>query len=649
MSITVWQALSDHARKMAQNALQDVHSLDDWQQRLPARRQQFMHALGLEPLPARCDLKTKEYGTFTGDGFRARRIAFQILPDCWSSACIYYPDPLQNEALPGVLYVCGHAPIGTHHYQAHPIMWARRGYVCLIVDTIEQNDNPGEHHGTHTGEFETWTALGYTAAGGEVWNSMRALDVLADDPHVDAGHLGATGVSGGGAVSFHLAIADERVKAVSSLCGVSTPLDAITNRHVMGHCGCFYVNNLYLHDTSEYAALIAPRAAMFCFADHDPLFHPQEVRALVERTRRIYALYGEPAKCELVTCPGPHGDHPPFDEATCRWFDQHVAGERRPAVPRGAIELEESTTGVFQGRPPVPNQLDLLPRLLCSRGTLPLPAGPDDWPSIRKAALEKLRAEVMPAPREDSTTFTLDGEWQWGWAGECPTSVREYVGHVAGVEVLLREVRPPNARHVVLSVAGEGESWSQALAWIATALKSESVAYAALESRLAGRSAPAAGVEPEPVGSWPETLRSTYLRAMALVGLTPVTMIMRDVVLAVNSLHSREDEEAGDIYLHGRGEAGVACLYTALFDERIAGVVVEDVPGTHLQGAPLLGVLRAFDMPQAIGLMAPRKIALVTAGHATWTWPTRVYGRLGCAARFIHAGNVSQALEKLLP
>ena len=62
----------------------------------------------------------------------------------------------------------------------------------------------------------------------------------------------------------------------------------------------------------------------------------------------------------------------------------------------------------------------------------------------------------------------------------------------------------------------------------------------------------------------------------------------------------------------------------------------------------MLGILRAFDMPQAVGLMAPRKVALITPGNHVWTWPSRVYERLGCAERFIMSPDVRHALGEVL-
>ena len=641
MGISLWQSLCDRAEAMARNALEDAKTLANWEGMRTKRRADFMRCMGLDPLPKRCDLKTTDYGEFKGEGFRARRIGFQILPDCWTSACVYYPDPAPKAPAPGVLYVCGHTTIGTYGLQSHPIMWARRGYVCLIVDTIEQNDNPGEHHAFETGVLGAWLAMGYTAAGGEMWNAVRALDVLADDPAVDAERLGATGVSGGGGCSFFLAIADERVKAVSTLCGISTPVDAIVNRHLISHCNCMYPHHLFRRDTSEYAALIAPRAALFCFADDDQIFNADETRALVERTGRVYRLYEREDMCELITCPGPHGDHPEFDEATSKWFDRHLAGEERPIVKRPERELSESVVSVFNGRPPSPNRMDILPRLISPRGTVPLPSKPEDWPEIRRRALD-----AMPAiPGDDGRTFLkLSGLWRRGEGANTA-----HFGRIDGIDVWLHvSTRTAAPAKLIMAVAGPGEGSRDVMGCIGgLASDSNDIASAGFEPRLGGLSfAGLASRSSGALSKW--SIEKLLPFALPLTGVTPVTMTIHDIGVALDYLRGLEGFGETEIYLYGKDDAGVAALYKGILDERVAGVILENPPASHEDASPILGILRAFDMPEAVGLMAPRKVALVNAGHSYWTWPDRIYGRLECPERCLRTDSLQAAVRMML-
>jgi dienelactone hydrolase len=128
------------------------------------------------------------------------------------TANLYLPKKATFPA-PAVLYVCGHAntvvdkvSYGSKvNYQHHPAWFAEHGYVCLILDTLELGEIQGIHHGTYNQKMWWWQTLGYTPAGIECWNAMRALDYLETRKEVDAKRIGVTGRSGGGATSWWLA------------------------------------------------------------------------------------------------------------------------------------------------------------------------------------------------------------------------------------------------------------------------------------------------------------------------------------------------------------------------------------------------------------------------------------------------------------
>lgn len=625
MSTSLMQSLVDRATRMQERVFEGIETLADWQAVRPERLAEMRENLSLTAIPEHEGLRCREFGTESGKGFRMRRIGFEILPDCWSSACIYYPDPLPAKPAPGVLYVCGHAGIGVQHYQYNPLMWARRGYVCLIVDTIEQSDNPGEHHGFNQESQYRWLARGYTSAGGELRNSLRALDVLAADPAVDADRLATTGISGGGALSFYLAMIDARIKAVSTLCGVSGQRDALERRRMFGHCDCFYPLNLWGRDLSEYAALIAPRAALFCFGDNDALFHPVETAGLVARANRIFDLYDAGDACRLLTHTCGHENHPVFYAATQEWFDRHVAGDARPLIERNpAAELSEHQTMAFNGCPPSPNYVELLPELMCPRGNLPLPASAEDWPTLRTEALSTLPRPRGPAV-EDTPAFTDLGFWKTD-----KSASGQHRASLGGLDVWLETVLPAQkASRLLISVANPGEFGQYVRGHATSRAFANGAALAALEPRIAGGNLPPREPPQEPLGSTLRGPRNRLMTAMAMCGTTPVSLTIHDLASAIAYLRRTEPFRDMDFYLHGRGEGAVAALHYALQDDAIRGVILEDLPNSHGDGAPVAGIMTRYDIPEMVGLLAPRKVALINPAQGNWNWPTRVFNILG--------------------
>jgi len=634
----IWQSLARQAEDLARLAPSKITNREEWLAGLETRRIAFRRNLGLEPRPGdRSVPATREYGEFFGEGFRARKLGYELAPNCWGSATIYYPDPAPEQAVPGILYVCGHAGSGSHDYQAHPILHSRRGYVCLIIDTIEQNDNLGEHHGFYAHWHHLRLALGISASGLEVFNSLRAVDLLAADPAVDSTRLGVTGVSGGGAMSFFLAACDERIKAVSTLCGLCSARDALVNGHLLGHCDCMFPLGIQPMDLAEVAALIAPRAALFCFGRKDKIFHIEESCRIADDSRKVWEMLGAEDGWQRVVADCPHGDDPEFDRATQQWFDRHLLGEDRPLLKRGQHEVDESVTSVFQGVPPKPNLLHLLPEILVSRGRIHLPVEPSEWEGIQVTTISALR---QWCPEDPEARFSAGVTWDI--RGD---ELTEFVGEIEGLGLALRVTRRrSDPKAVFLSSGTGGESWQNVAPRTLALAHYPDIAAAILEPRLNGWNYPGVGHASFPAALHLE-VEPQQAKAMSLLGLTPVAFFLQDIRAAIKQL--RKCFPNLPLFLHGRGESAIAALLAAVLDETISGVVLEELPWSFADRSALIGVLRVLDIPHALGLLAPRPAFLINPPHGNWTWPRRAYTRLGCAENHAEVVDLRAALERI--
>jgi hypothetical protein len=125
------------------------------------------------------------------------KLHFQSSPGLYVTANLYLPKKIEAP-LPDVLYVCGHAEVKTNDvsygnktaYQHHGAWFARNGYACLVIDTVQLGEIPGLHHGTYREGMWWWNSRGYSPAAVEAWNCIRALDYLETRPEIDKTRFG---------------------------------------------------------------------------------------------------------------------------------------------------------------------------------------------------------------------------------------------------------------------------------------------------------------------------------------------------------------------------------------------------------------------------------------------------------------------------
>ena len=100
-------------------------------------------------------------------------------------------------------------------YQSHGIWFAKHGYICLVLDTLEMGEMTCTHHGTYRDERWWWLSRGYTPAAVECWNGVRGIDYLISRPDVDPRRIGMTGDSCGGWTTLYTAALDPRITAAA--------------------------------------------------------------------------------------------------------------------------------------------------------------------------------------------------------------------------------------------------------------------------------------------------------------------------------------------------------------------------------------------------------------------------------------------------
>ena len=259
-------------------------------------------------------------------------IHYQSRPGLYVTGNLYRPAQVSSgDRLPAVLYVCGHSSRGRNGnktaFQSHGIWFARHGYVCLVVDTLQLGEIAALHHGTYREGRWWWHSRGYTPAGVECWNGVRGIDYLISRPDVDPDRIAVTGISGGGAATFWIAAADERVKVAVPVSGMADLVSYVPNRVINGHCDCMFLYNTFQWPWTRIAALIAPRPLLFVNSDHDAIFPMDANQRVINRLERLYSLYGASDQVDAVVSIGGHAYREDIRKAVYRFINTHLKND----------------------------------------------------------------------------------------------------------------------------------------------------------------------------------------------------------------------------------------------------------------------------------------------------------------------------------
>src|SRR5213083_1568014 len=322
--------LKDTAARISSQSLAQIESPEAWEKQRHMLRRRLLYMLGLDPLPKRAPLNARITGTLQRTHYRIEKLVFQSLPGLYVTGNFYVP-PSPAGPLPAILYVCGHSPhpLGANwSYQDRAAWFAANGYACLVLDTLEFGEVAGIHHGIHDLNMWNWLSLGYTPAGTEVWNAIRALDYLETRPEIDKDRIGMTGISGGGAITWYVAAVDERVAAAAPVCSTYAFGSQAAHWVAAGQCDCIYFHNTYLVDLPLVGALIAPRPLLILGGRRDPDFPPDGFHEVFQKAKRIYDLYAPVAAGPDRIGRGDdavgHEDSPLSLAEARRWMDQWV-------------------------------------------------------------------------------------------------------------------------------------------------------------------------------------------------------------------------------------------------------------------------------------------------------------------------------------
>lgn len=623
------------AAEVTHNNLADIKDLEEWKRQRPEVRRRFLYALGLDPMPPKTPLNARITRVFEREDYRVENIVFESMPRLYVTGNLYLPKHLKGRS-PTIVYVSGHAPGpwgAKVQFQHHGIWLARHGYVAFLLDTIEFGEVPGIHHGTHNLGMWYWHSLGYTPAGPEVWNAIRALDYLETRPEVDPKRAGVTGISGGGAVTWYTAAADERFQVAASVCATWTAGQHAALDAVKENCDCIYFVNAFQDDLPTVGALIAPRPFKILGASRDSTFPPAGYHEAYRLTRRFYEMYGAQDRLAVFEYEAPHQDIPPFRKEADEWLNLWLKKDLTP-FDEGVIQGEDpKTLTVLDEMPAYPLNGEIHKRFIKTH-QLQNWTGLEAWKRRRAELLREMKDKVFRGFPREKVAFGTSKTKAGGWISRYADPFNIELTTEQGVRVTGQ-----------LFIPRDGKPSHPALIYVKGA---DDVIYPvdydpllpAFTTHVIFVLQPRAVDYPGVTNYKMSNIRMTS----ALIGSTVESMQLWDLMRSVDYLVEGEGLRLNSISVYGRKQMGALGLYAAAFDERITRVILDDPPASHWQAPPLLNILRITDLPEAAGLVAPREIVSLTPLPPAYSYTSSIYALYGKKDHIRTAGDLGQAL-----
>ncbi len=639
--VMIEKYLAAETDKLASKFLDGAKTIDEWKAKRPRLYREYMDMLGLWPIPEKTPLKATVTGEVEAHGVIVEKLHFQSKPGLYVTANVYRPKGDANakqKQFPAIVYVCGHSSRGRDGvktaFQDHGFWFANHGYVCIILDTLQLGEIPGVHHGTYGrpwghlsawGEKDAekmknhnrfwWHSIGYSPAAVECWNGIRAIDYLCTRSDVDPERIGVTGISGGGAATFWIAAADDRVKVAVPVSGMADLEYYVKQKGVNSHCDCMFLHNTYQWDWTTIAALVAPRPMLFANSDKDPIFPMDANRRVMAKLRKIFGMYDADKAVQEYVSVGGHDYRPDLRKAIFHFFNVHLK-----RMPTAVVEDSAKYTPL-KGRD--------------------LHVFPEDKDLPKDAINHRIDETFIPAAKVALPENGKFAEWKKGmiqqvkskvFSGFPPTlpvakrlflighaipviSTEKNIDVMAMLHNIDKEKKFSNTKTDSITIMLDDHKISDPS--LANILQSEfTVMFAPRASTGLTKQSPPNSVE----------------RSHVLLGRTIRDRQLLDVLSFLSYSDTVVPAKVGPrVRLCGNREAGILAAYAALFEPSIKEVVVVNPPKSHKEGPHFLNVLRILDIPEALGLLAPTPLTIIGGLDPAFDRTAEIYRLAGAA------------------
>jgi dienelactone hydrolase len=600
-------------------------------------RSKFKKVLGSIDF-ARGPLNLRKMGTLDQGDYRIEKIIYESTPNYFVPALLFIPQT-GKPPYPAVLNPIGHTPSSKNDefFQDLSIGLAKQGFVVLAYDPMGQGerriyydrDLQDSKAGYLPSVEHSMVGIrsllgGFTAAGYEVLDGIRSIDLLESLPEVDRGKIGVTGCSGGGTQTVFLAALDDRLKVIAPSCYVTSWEEQLKGAGPQDAEQQFPDQLLEGLEQADLISLLAPKPYLIT-SSRDDFFPVEGTRQAFEEARRIYSLFGAEERMSWFLEPGEHGLYKAGREEVYFWMNRWLRGDTTAKVtPEPAFQtlyeedLNCTPTGQLAtslgGETASTLDIKRLETILPSRPPL---ATAKDLDRVKK----KLREQILAVTRFDRSSVPLNPRT----AGEVRRPgyriERLLFDSDAGRYVPALLATPDGSRRPQVAIYVDDRGKDAGFSTGGSCEQLAQMGYVVLALDTAGVGETASDWYLSQLSTfWFGQEKTAWLALM--VGRPLVGLRMADIIAGLDLLAEKGLLGTAGALGVAHGAAGVDLLHAAVLESRISGVLVEDglLSYRAVAAAPLHrrvfesilpGVLTKYDLDDLAAATAPRPLWLV--------------------------------------
>ncbi len=599
----------------------ELKTKEDWINRQKKVKDVLMKIVG--PFPEKTPLNPRVTGVVQKKGFRIEKVIYESMPGFYVTSCLFIPDGIVGKR-PAIIHVSGHLfqSFRSPESQKQIFNLVRKGFIVFAIDPLCQgeriqywDDNKkssmmgGSPSGEHRYIGNQMFISGVSPGRYFIWDGIRGVDYLITRKEVDNERIGIFGCSGGGTQTTYISAFDERIKSAAPACYITGFRRLLESTGADDPEQNFFHSLKYGISQEDLLELRAPRPLLISSTSRD-FFSIQGAIETYNEVRVCYKAFGREENVGQVIDDAEHGFNKNITEIYAffqKTLDLPGSSSEENFEGFTPEELKVTTTGQIStslGGESAFNinkkdALQLISGIQVSRNNIK-----EHLIRIPEYA-KKLSGYLAP---ESEVKYVYRGRYQ-----------RE--GY--GVEMYVLQGEGNYVIPLLLFVPEKGTNLSGVLYINPKGKSADSSSGGEIEQLVKNGYLVAA---PDLLGTGEVRSDNFFIwncNISVLTGQSLIGIQAGDIIRVVNFLKNRKDINPMNIAAIAYDELCPTLLHAAAFDNSIKSITLYASPISYksivvnrfydlsLTNYIVAGSLTLYDLPDLIGCIAPRKIALI--------------------------------------